>query len=113
MLHAFEGDVGAALITGLALQPRVQFPATFLVNHEQRAIGHLDPAIINIKDVFLGAELGFEKAIQFLARRICMALAAMTDQAKMEKMIRTMMIALPSGVAVIQTRHNSDSAKKH
>src|SRR5688572_20148189 len=36
----------------------------------------------------------------------------MTDQAKMEKMIRTMMIALPSGVAVIQIRHNSDSAKK-
>ena len=37
-------------------------------------------------------------------------LATITDQAKMEKMIRTMMIALPSGVAVIQMRHNSDSA---
>src|SRR5688572_1276086 len=36
----------------------------------------------------------------------------MTDQAKMEKMMRTMMIALPSGVAVIQIRHNSDSAKR-
>jgi len=41
------------------------------------------------------------------------ALDAMTDQATMEKMSKTMMIAFPSGVAVIQMRHNSDSAKKY
>src|SRR5262245_43093209 len=53
-----------------------------------------------------------KRRLSLLARRICIAFATITDQAKMEKMIRTMMIALPSGVAVVQMRHNSDSAKR-
>ena len=47
-------------------QSRVQFDATSLINHEQRATFGLNTSVEDIQDRFLGAEFGREVLVELL-----------------------------------------------
>ncbi len=101
--HCLEGKELSAFVSIIGFQAAGQFKAALLIGRKQRTTLHLDLTVKNGHHTLLRPELGAKNRFIFRARRICMALDAMTDQAKTEKIASTKMIPLPSTVALLQT----------
>ncbi len=66
VFHVFDGDGLLKPFAARPAQPRVQFHATGLINHVERAAFHLKFAVEHIKHGFLRTEFFVEIIIQFL-----------------------------------------------